>query len=128
MTVADRTRQGGFTLIELQVTILIIGILSAIAIPVFLVQREKGWRAQTQAALRNAATAEEAYITEAGAYTDDVDSLTEDEGLKVAPEVTVSVPLATRGTEYCIEAEHTVLGETWHYWSGRGKPAAGDCP
>ena len=54
----------GFTLIELLVVIIIIGILAAIAIPVFLNQRQKGYDAQTKSDLRNLATAEETYLTD----------------------------------------------------------------
>ena len=61
---AAEEREGGFTLIELLVVIIIIGILAAIAIPVFLNQRQKGYDAQAKADLRNLATAEETYLTD----------------------------------------------------------------
>jgi type IV pilus assembly protein PilA len=61
---AAEEREGGFTLIELLVVIIIIGILAAIAIPVFLNQRQKGYDAQAKSDLRNLATAEETYLTD----------------------------------------------------------------
>ena len=66
---AQEEREGGFTLIELLVVIIIIGILAAIAIPVFLNQRKKGWDSQAKSDLRNAATAEETYLTDNSTYT-----------------------------------------------------------
>jgi type IV pilus assembly protein PilA len=74
---AREEREGGFTLIELLVVIIIIGILAAIAIPVFLNQRKKGYDAQVKADLRNAATAEETYLTDnPTAYTTNQANLT----------------------------------------------------
>jgi type IV pilus assembly protein PilA len=66
---AQEEHDGGFTLIELLVVIIIIGILAAIAIPVFLKQRQKGYDAGVKSDLRNAATAEETWLTDNNVYT-----------------------------------------------------------
>ena len=63
-----QTEEKGFTLIELLVVVLIIGILAAIAIPAFLGQQEKAKDSQAKSAVRNAASAIEAFYTDKGTY------------------------------------------------------------
>ena len=62
--------EGGFTLVELLVVMLILGLLAAIAIPSFFNQREKAKDADAKAAARTAQTAIETYATgNQGDYT-----------------------------------------------------------
>ena len=70
LNAARRRLQGeeGFTLIELLVVIIIIGILAAIAIPVFLNQRKKGYEASMKSDLRTVATEMETYFTDFQTY------------------------------------------------------------
>ena len=125
--------EGGFTLIELLVVIIIIGILAAIAIPVFLNQRQKGWDAAVKSDLRNAATAEETWLTDNGTYSAAVADL-QSVGFKYsaasnyANNAALIVPKPTGNTSYCIEAT-SASGKLMHYDSSAGGLVMGSlCP
>jgi type IV pilus assembly protein PilA len=60
--------QRGFTLVELLVVILIIGILAAIALPAFLNQRDKANDVEAKSAVRNAQETLEAFHTDKASY------------------------------------------------------------
>jgi len=126
-------KEGGFTLIELLVVILIIAILAAIAIPVFLSQRAKGWTAQSESALKNLATSIESYATgNNGSYLvqpgGTVPTLAdlEGEGFNAVTGVTVTID-ATADT-YCLDANHDQTIPDMMYTSATGVPEEGTCP
>ena len=122
-------REGGFTLIELLVVILIIAILAAIAIPVFLNQREKGWVSQMESALKNAATAQESYATGDGdgSYTADL-TLLEGEGFRYADTVTPVPTVNADASEYCVSVTHDNLtGTTYGISTQSTTPEEGTC-
>lgn len=135
-----RTREGGFTLIELLVVIIVIAVLAAIAIPVFLNQRQKGYAAQVQSALKDAATAVEAYGADnEGDYSGlegepDLAAALDENGFAV-PDWAAAFDVVATNDNYCIEIRHgTASASTgWRratYFSDRGvpEPSPDNCP
>jgi|SRR5919109_98355 type IV pilus assembly protein PilA len=126
-------REGGFTLIELLVVILIIAILAAIAIPVFLKQRQRAYVSQAESALKNGATAIESLATQNnGAYqvagADPVLADLKGEGYRDVSGVTLTVEAATTdANQFCLKADHTALGADYYYDSDVGKPETNAC-
>ena len=70
-----RHSRRGFTLVELLIVVVIIGVLAAIAIPKFQDTKGKANATSLRSDLRNLATAQEAYFYETGTYTSNLPSL-----------------------------------------------------
>ena len=69
--------ESGFTLAELLVVVLIIGVLTAIAVPSFLNQKAKAEDGQAKVDARTAATTIESYYLEKDSYDADIANLEE---------------------------------------------------
>jgi type IV pilus assembly protein PilE len=63
-----RVKQGGFTLIELMITVAIVGILSAVAYPAYTSHLIKGSRAAAKAQMLDLANREQQFLLSTRAY------------------------------------------------------------
>ena len=118
---AARKKDEGFTLIELLVVVIIIGILAAIAIPVFLNQRESAAKASLTSDARNGAVEIETYFTAKQKYPE---TQTDVEALNIALSDNNGVQgYTTAGSSftYCVQA----TGGAADGWSVTYDSAAG---
>lgn len=122
MRIPTSKQDKGFTLIELLVVVVIIGILAAVAIPVFLNQREKAAESNVKSDLKNAATVYETYFVDNQTYVGVPDA-----ELLESDKVTITVAAGANALQYCLNGTHADYTIPWHYDSDGGGLASGAC-
>jgi type IV pilus assembly protein PilA len=120
---AQEEREGGFTLIELLVVMIIIGILAAIAIPLFLSQRQKGYDASVKSDLHTLANELESYYTDQQAYPYAASASTNlgptsavigTDTVRLSPNNLFKITMNAADNAYCIEGATFPAGTaTW---------------
>jgi prepilin-type N-terminal cleavage/methylation domain-containing protein len=124
---ALQNKDKGFTLIELLVVIIIIGILAAIAIPIFLSQRQKAVDASAKSDVRTIATEMETYYTDNQTYPTTLGAATATanggnsysvgaDTVVLSPGNTASLTLNTAANAYCVLVTPAV-GKGTHAWA-----------
>lgn len=140
----ERSDDDGFTLVELLVVIVIIGILAGIAIPVFLHQRNKGYAASEQSDLARVAIEIESYNTAYNDYTNvpfgsgvgagnaitGANVTVGEDLVSLSPGNTMTL-LAAGGHGFCLAVANDRIGSsvtTWYYDSLNGGLTKTACP
>lgn len=90
----QRNANSGFTLIELLIVIVVIGILSAIALPSFLNQAKKAKQSEAKMYIASMNRGHQAVYLERGAFTTNLNDL----GLGIRPETTSYIYRITPGS------------------------------
>ena len=111
-----------FTLIELLIVVVIIGVLAAIAIPPFTNTKQKAFDVAAQSDIRNLMTAQEAYFFSHQSYASKTDLAPgaawdlDDDGttdFQASKNVTVKATADTASNGYRITAKHGSSPDMW---------------
>lgn len=121
----------GFTLVELLVVVIIIGILSAVAVPIYLNQRKAAWNSTIQSDVKNASLVVETAMTAnngkfdngwAGTYSPGKAKLgTSDQEITVSKDVTIVIAKGADSNNYTITGTDSNSGtKQYTYDSANG--------
>ena len=75
----------GFTLVEILIVVVIIGILAAIAIPTYFKYVERGYASDAKVQIKNILESSKLYYSETGEWPDDVETMNDDGYASIDP-------------------------------------------
>jgi prepilin-type N-terminal cleavage/methylation domain-containing protein len=110
------TGKDGFTLIELMIVIVIIGILASMAVSTWQNRKADAIIAGMKSDLRNLAVAEEAYLVDNATYTSDTDDL----AFRLSPQVVLTLQADQDG--WTARATHPAISKECGLFVGRIAP------
>ena len=135
-----RREDAGFTLVEVSIITVIIGVLSSIAVPTFLSHTNRAHTSAAETDIRSVATAMEAYFVDAETYGSVDDLVTSGEDPRITPGTSIVVVKQTPSA-FCLaalrndavpgtEVELLASAERWFDSAGGGVLPAGTagCP